>query len=982
MASKQHSSSKAATPHLAKLMTPVLPRVVERPRLFRLLDRSSKHPVTWIVGPPGAGKTTLVASYLKARRRRSFWYRVDEGDADLASFFHYLATGAGYLAPRHREPLPALTPEYALGLKTFVRRFFERLCQRLPAGSVLVFDNYQDVAGSAPLHDFLPAALEEVPRHVSVIVMSREAPPVPFAQMISRRQLTRMEPDALQLTRGETRQLILLFRPKANRHEVDRLETLASDSRGWVAGVILLLERAQNDAAHLKPGDFSDMFRYLANEGIGQLPAERQEFLLKTSVLPEMTAAMAATLSGASFAGNYLTTLYQTRYFIERVERDETWYRFHPLFRDCLLELANQRLAAEELRRLRQQAAHLLIEHNRQDDALALLRDAEDWPAFVAQALSLAPVLVKQGRMQTLEGWLMQIPEPMAEAVPWLGFWRAVCRVPVDPFAAQTLAEKNYHAFKAAGDPIGMLAAWSNAITAIFVGDRELNRYDYWLEQFPYELPKALPAMPPELELMVVESAATALFCRQPGTARTLAWMDRVIELRRSGVVMTPGIGLFVALSHCLWLGDLAGAKRVLAISASTGAAADYLPIKVAHAYAESVVAWFEAEADRCRVIVAKGLELAKLEGVLFWEPSLYSQGAYNELFSGNFAAARDYIDRLRPLPQQYRGVMYSLYLSHEAWLCVQQNDFAGAIRFVDMNEFDGWGPFPEAQHLIILAWAKYGLGDLTEVAELLQRIDKIGAAMNSDLIRHGSGFLAAALAFARGDNDGACAQLRNALAIGRRRGLFGWSGWHAPTIGMLCAKALDAGIEVEYVKTLLKKRWVPLPEAAQHVESWAWPIKIYTFGQFRVLVDDEPLGKNRKAPHRLLNFLKTVIAFGALNVPATKLMDTLWPDADGAAAKVNLEKTLQRLRRLLGHEQILPVREGRVSLNAEICWVDAWAFEKLLDAQDQASRQRAVELYKGPFLGDEEEMPWADGMRERLSRKYRQVAEQQAARG
>lgn len=67
---------------LAKLTPPTLPVVLKRPRLFRLLDKARKRPVTWMAAPAGSGKTTLVASYLKARRLSVLWYRLDESDAD------------------------------------------------------------------------------------------------------------------------------------------------------------------------------------------------------------------------------------------------------------------------------------------------------------------------------------------------------------------------------------------------------------------------------------------------------------------------------------------------------------------------------------------------------------------------------------------------------------------------------------------------------------------------------------------------------------------------------------------------------------------------------------------------------------------------------------------------------------------------------------------------------------------------------------
>jgi len=65
--------------------------------------------------------------------------------------------------------------------------------------------------------------------------------------------------------------------------------------------------------------------------------------------------------------------------------------------------------------------------------------------------------------------------------------------------------------------------------------------------------------------------------------------------------------------------------------------------------------------------------------------------------------------------------------------------------------------------------------------------------------------------------------------------------GWLPRAMARLAARALDAGIETDYVRNLIQA--APCrDEEARDLETWPWPIKIYTFGRLSILRGDEPL--------------------------------------------------------------------------------------------------------------------------------------------
>src|SRR5262245_9347953 len=163
---------------LAKTTRPTQVGTLVRPRLVRWLDRARKRAVTWVCAPPGAGKTTLVATYLAARKTRGLWYQLDEDDADVATFFHYLSLAA----PRRRRALPLLTVEGGRGVAEFGRRFFRELYGRFKLPFTVVFDNYQEVPPDCALHDVLAETIAEVPKGGRLVFISRSDPPPAFAR--------------------------------------------------------------------------------------------------------------------------------------------------------------------------------------------------------------------------------------------------------------------------------------------------------------------------------------------------------------------------------------------------------------------------------------------------------------------------------------------------------------------------------------------------------------------------------------------------------------------------------------------------------------------------------------------------------------------------------------------------------------------------------------------------------------------------------
>lgn len=233
---------------------------------------------------------------------------------------------------------------------------------------------------------------------------------------------------------------------------------------------------------------------------------------------------------------------------------------------------------------------------------------------------------------------------------------------------------------------------------------------------------------------------------------------------------------------------------------------------------------------------------------------------------------------------------------------------------------------------------------------------------------------------------DGSDNNLRAGFSLAARHGYQNFSWWSPRMMATLCVKALERGIETDYVRELVRTHRLAPASMPIHVEAWPWPVRIYALGRFTVLIDNQPARTGRKAQHKPLELLKALIAQGGREVSEDTLTATLWPDAEGDTARQAFDTTLHRLRKLLGNEQAIVLRDRKLSLDNRLCWVDTWALERLLSESESllanpaadtdgaslaglADRVRA--LYHGPFLGKEFGAAWSISLRERLRSRY-----------
>jgi LuxR family maltose regulon positive regulatory protein len=991
-------------PSIAKITKPRLAEVVPRERLFRRLDRARARSLVWISGPAGSGKTTLAASYLDDRKLPFLWYHLDESDNDLATFFYYLGQAAANASPRRsKQSLPLLTPEYGHGIAAFTRKYFECLCSRVTSPFVIVLDNYHHLADESPFHGMIREAFHAVPEGITVMINSRGAPPQSLAALAAGNRMERVGWEELKFDLREASSLL-----RKGREAVPGRKLAAAAhamTEGWAAGLVLLAEQIGSskweprELDRFRPQEFFD---YFASELFEKAGAETQDFLLKTSFLPDMTPDVAAAITGYGGARSLLMRLRKNHFFTEQRSLNDPVYQYHPLFRQFLQIRAEETLTPDAACDLRRRAAELLERSGRIEDAAELYRTVGSWDGLVRVIVANARTLLSQGRYRPVEDWLRTLPPAVLDREPWLLYWMGVCRMPRDLVEGRTFFERALDLFRRRKDAAGVFLSWSGAIESLVQEMGDIKRLDRWVAMV-FDLMQEYDFPSQDIENEITARIFTALPW-DPANPQFVAWRSRALQLIESAA--EPDLRLmtsFYLLAHHIWIGDYTTGRialeviRRLAKSRENSSPLAYCMAKMC----EGWFVWLTGDAAQSIAILQEALARAEETGIHIWDRNVLELVASASLCRGDLDRAGELVDHMAAGLDGARLFDRFYYHSAVAWCCLMQGDVRQAEAHQEraraMAERTAV-PINAAEGHFGMALCARARGSAAKAREYAAEVRRAGRRMGSELVEYEALLLDAALAFDDGKEEPGLRALRAALQSGKDRGFVYFKWWLPSMMTMLFRKALENGIETAHVRDLIMKcRLVP-DESALPVEAWPWPVRITTLGGFGLVVDEKPVSFSGKVQKKPLDMLKALIAFGGTSVSEDLIIDALWPDAEGDTARISFKTTLHRLRALLGKEELLLVREGRVSLDKRRCWVDVWAFEKLIErvepgdagagARGKAGRsepsgrhgeimrhlEKALALYHGHFLSDDDDKPWSVSMRERLKAAFADV--------
>ena len=398
-----------------KIAVPRVPLgLIDRPRLFRLVEEAQAKQFVVIKAPAGFGKTSLAIAWadrLRQSASRVAWLALDADDDEPARFLHYVVHALRRACNRLGVAALGLTSEtFLVPSHTIVTTLINELAE-IEDEIYLFLDDYHRITHPA-IHDAVSFFLTHSPSHFHLVVITRSVPPLPLARLLAQNQLLEIDSAGLRFDLEETRHF--LEHERTGALTASGVKALHGATEGWVAALRIavssLLQGKQDLDRYI--GTLSGTSRPIGDyleALLAGLPGEMVQYMLRTAILDQLTAPLCRAVTGMDASQELLESIARRQLLLEPLDHEGRWYRYHHLLREYLCQRLRDQFGVG-VPELNRRAYRWYASQEMWTDAVRHAIAAGDTDQAMSYIANCAMPLVKKGDLLTLLGWQRHLP--------------------------------------------------------------------------------------------------------------------------------------------------------------------------------------------------------------------------------------------------------------------------------------------------------------------------------------------------------------------------------------------------------------------------------------------------------------------------------------------------------------------------------------------------------------------------------------------
>lgn len=395
--------------------------LVPRPVLVDRLNQGLSRKLILVSAPAGFGKTSLLGEWTRLSHLPVAWLSLDENDNDPSRFWSYFVGAVQTITPGMGEAaLASFQSGQPLPIEAFLITFINEIADKLTP-CVVVLDDYHLINAQA-IQTAIVFLLEHMPAQMHLVISGRSDPPLPLARLRARNQATEIRSKDLRFNHEEIATLVndvLKFGLSEND-----IETLASRTEGWIASLqmaaVSIKSRGNvSDFINKLSGSHRFVLEYLVDEVLAGQEEVLRTFLYQTSILKRMTGPLCDAVTGRNDGREMLSQMERNNMFLQSLDDENRWYRYHQLFSDVLSVQLNN-LYAENKDILHSRASLWFEKEGLLDESIYHALHARDLERAADLIEVIASSLVERSQISTLLNLVSSLPQDTIDRKPWL----------------------------------------------------------------------------------------------------------------------------------------------------------------------------------------------------------------------------------------------------------------------------------------------------------------------------------------------------------------------------------------------------------------------------------------------------------------------------------------------------------------------------------------------------------------------------------